>query len=88
MPIIGNVRCRRIVLDQLGRVDLEICAEYIRAVKVRRSPRTAQILGVVAGKEDADVALLVERVAVGVAGAKLVVIREALFNVRFEGIIR
>ncbi len=42
---------------------------------------------VVAGKEEADVALLVERVAPGIAAASLEVVREALLYVQLQCIV-
>ena len=75
------------VLDQLRRVDLEVCAKYIRAIEVRRCVGITQSVGVVAGEEQADVALLVERVAPGIAGSALNVIGEAFFQMSFKCVI-
>jgi hypothetical protein len=67
-------------LAVFGTIHLEVGAEDVGAVEVRRGPRIAQVLGVVAGEEQADVALFVEGVAPGVAGAGLEVVRETLFR--------
>jgi len=57
------------------------------AVEVRGSPGIAEAVRVVTGKEEADVALLVQGVAPCVAGAEREVFGEALFNVRFECVV-
>jgi hypothetical protein len=59
---------------RVGHQHLEVGGEDMGAVEVRRGIGLAQVVGVVAGKEEADVALLIESVAEGIACASLDVV--------------
>ena len=87
MPVVENIGRRRVVLDQVRRIHLEVGREHIGPVKIRRSPRVPQVIGVGSGKKQADVALLIERVAPGVACAHLNVMRKPLLKMGFQSVV-
>ena len=76
-----------LLLHCVGHIHLEVAGKHMRAVEVRGCPGVAQAFRVVAGEEQADVALFIEGMAPGVAAAKLEVVRKPLLQVRFEGVV-
>ena len=65
----------------------KLATKHLRTVKVGRGPGVAQILGVVAGEKQANVALFIEGMAPGVAAADLEVMRQPLLYVRFQCVV-
>src|SRR5579883_75224 len=87
MPVIGEIREEGMRIRSVGDIRQKVGAEDVRAVEVRRRIRGAQVIGVIAGEEESDIALLIIGVAEGVAGAYLVVVREAFLEMCLKRIV-
>src|SRR5579859_4655013 len=53
MPVVGEVGCKIVPLYRVRHVDLEVGAEDVRTVEVRRCPGIAKPLRIVTGEEKA-----------------------------------
>ena len=87
VPVIRNIGKCRVRPGGVWNLDLEIGAEYICAVIVGKGIGVVQVIGIVAGEEQTNVALFIVGMAEGVAGADLKIMRQAFFKVRFKRIV-
>src|SRR6185437_15162390 len=87
VPVVGDVGGKVVLLDRIGNIHLEVRGEDVGAIEVRGSPGIAQPLRIIAGEEEADIALLIESVTPCVASADLEVMRQPLLHVRLKSIV-
>ena len=74
-------------MDRVGNLEDVVEVDDVGAVEVGRAVAVAQVERIVAVVEEAEAALLVERVRVGVGGADLDAVAHALVDVRLERVV-
>ena len=86
-PAVGEVAFDIVLVDEVGQLVDVVEVDDVGAVEVGRGVSVAQVERVVAVVEEAQAALLIERVGVGVGGGELQAVAHALFDVRRERVV-
>ena len=87
IPVVDELRGQGVRRGSVGNRCLEVGGKDVGAVVVGRRPGVPQIVGIVAGEKQPEVALVVESMAPGVAGAPHEVMGKALVELDLEGIV-